>query len=44
MVASQAINVHIAGFQLLHQLGDKDGRPDVVTGDDKDIAAIGNAA
>ena len=41
---SKAIDVHIARFQLLHQLCDKDGRPDVVNGNDEDIAAIGNAA
>ena len=43
-VTSKAIDVRIAGFQLLHQLCNKDSRPDVVKGDDEDIAAIGNAA
>ena len=43
-VTSKAIDVDVAGLQLLHQLCDKDCRSDVVKGDDKDIAAIGNAA
>ena len=43
-VASKAVDVHVAGFQLLHQLCDKDGRPDVIKGDDEDVSTIGNAS
>ena len=41
-VARQAIQVHIAGFQLLYELSHEDSRADVVEGQDEDIAAIGN--
>ena len=43
-VARKAIDIDIAGLQLWHQLCDKDSRSDVVTGEDEDITAIGNAA
>ena len=43
-VGGQAVQVHIASFQLLHQLCHKDGCPDVVKGEDEDISTMSDAS
>ena len=43
-IASQSIQVHIASFQLLHQLCQEDGCPDVVKGEDEDAPTVSDAA
>ena len=43
-VATKAVDPHVAGFQLLHQLCDKDSPPDVVKGEDEDISTMSDAS
>ena len=42
-ISGQAVQIHIAGFQLLHELCHKDSA-DVVKGKGKNITTMSNAA
>ena len=41
--SGQTVQIQVSGFELLHQLGDEDGRPDVIEGKDEDVASVSDA-
>ena len=39
----ETVQIQISSLELLHQLCDEDGRPDVVEGKDEDVTSVGYA-
>ena len=43
-ISGQSVHVEVSRLELLNQLCDEDGRPDVVEGQDVDVSSVSDAS